>query len=159
MGYGELTLPPLYDGRNKKTGRFMKGHVPATKGKKWSEYMSKRAMRRSMKGWANLDKYRRRPDTAGRDRKQVIAVTDDGRWFHFSYLGAAAQWMQDVLGIACNRENIGRCCRFNQAKKVCKHDWRKGQTKGASRINTDHRYRGIRFYFESDNVWTTKIKS
>jgi hypothetical protein len=24
-------------------------------------------------------------------------------------------------------------------------------------VNTDHRYKGIRFYFESDNVWTTKI--
>ena len=33
-----------------------------------------------------------------------------------------------------------------------------GQPKGASRVNTDHKYMGIRFYFESDNVWSTKIK-
>ena len=72
--------------------------------------------------------------------------------FHFAYLGDAAKW------VGGNRENVGRCCRCNEAKKVCKHDWRPGQAKGASRINTDHKYMGIRFYFESDNVWTTKIK-
>lgn len=37
--YGELTLPPVWTGINKQTGRFLKGHVPANKGKKWSEYM------------------------------------------------------------------------------------------------------------------------
>lgn len=26
------------------------------------------------------------------------------------------------------------------------------------KVNTDHKYMGIRFYFESDNVWTTKIQ-
>jgi len=33
-----------------------------------------------------------------------------------------------------------------------------GKTKGASRVNTGHKYKGIRFYFESDNEWTTKIQ-
>jgi hypothetical protein len=37
MSYGELTLPPVWTGINKQTGRFLKGHVPANKGKKWSE--------------------------------------------------------------------------------------------------------------------------
>lgn len=161
MSYGELTFPPVWTGINKQNGQFLKGHVPANKGKKWSDYMGKRAMKRAAKGWANLDKHRNkngRSDVAGRCRKQVIAVTDDGRWYHFGYVGAAAQWLQDRLGIACNRENIGRCCRCNESKKVCKHDWRPGQSKGASRVNTDHKYMGIRFYFESDNVWTTKIR-
>lgn len=156
MAYGELTLPPVWTGINKKTGRFLKGHVPANKGKKWADYMGKRAMKRAAKGWKNLDLHRNkngRPATAGRCRKQVIAVTDDGSWLLFPYLGAAAEW------IGGNRENVGRCCRCNQAKKVCKHDWRPGQSKGASRVNTDHKYMGIRFYFESDNVWTTKINN
>ena len=131
MSYGELTLPPVWTGINKQNGQFLKGHVPANKGKKWSDYMGKRAMKRAAKGWKNLDLHRNkngRSDVAGR------------------------------LGIACNRENIGRCCRCNEAKKICKHDWRPGQQKGASRVNTDHKYMGIRFYFESDNVWTTKIR-
>lgn len=156
MSYGELTLPPVRTGFNKQNGQFLKGHVPANKGKKWSDYMGKRAQKRAMKGWKNIMSHRpkKRPDLAGRCRKQVIAVMDDGRWLLFPYVGAAAEWLGK-----CNSENIGRCCRCNQAKKVCKHNWRPGQTKGASRINTDHRYHGIRWYFESDNVWTTKIKT
>ena len=155
MSYWELTLPPIRTGVNAKTGRFMKGHVPANNGKKWSEYMGKRAQKRAMKGWKNLDKHRNkngRSDVAGRCRKKVVAVMDDGSFLVFPYIGPAAEFVDG------NRENVGRCCRCNQAKKVLKRDWRPGQPKGASRVNTDHRYKGIRFYFETDNIWTTKIK-
>ena len=156
MSYGELYIAPAWTGINKQTGRFLKGHVPANKGKKWSDYMGKRAMKRAAKGWKNLDLHRNkngRSDVAGRCRKQVVAVMDDGRWLVFPYVGAAAEWLGN-----CNRENIGRCCRCNESKKVCKHDWRPNQPKGASRVNTDHKYMGIRWYFETDNVWTEKIK-
>ena len=149
--YGELHLPPVVTHVNKQTGRYMKGHVPANKGKKWSEFMSKRGQRRSKKGWANLDLHRNkngRADNAGRCRKQVIAVMDDGKWLVFSYLGAAAEWLGG------NRENISRCCRLNQKKARLHNPWGKLTDK----VNTDHRYKGIRWYFESDNVWTTKIK-
>lgn len=155
MAYGELTFAPEYKGINKKTGQYLKGHTPANKGKRWDEYMGKRAQKRAMKGWKNLQLHRNkngRPDTAGRFRKQVIAVMDDGSWLLFPYIGHAADW------VGGNRSNIGRCCRSNQSKKVCKHNWRPGQPKGASLVNTDHKYLGIRFYFESDNVWTTKIE-
>jgi len=153
MSYGELNLPPEYTGINKQTGRFMKGHTPANKGKRWGDYMSRRSQRRSAKGWKNLDKCRptTRPDTAGRSRKQVVAVMDDGTWELFSYVGEAAEW------VGGNRENVGRCCRANQSKRVLSRDWRPGQKRGASRVNTDHRYIGVRFYFESDGVWTKKI--
>ena len=155
MAYGELTFAPEYKGINKKTGQYLKGHTPANKGKRWDEYMGKRAQKRAMKGWKNLELHRNkngRPDTAGRCRKQVIAVMDDGSWLLFPYIGHAADW------VGGNRSNIGRCCRSNQSKKVCKHNWRPGQPKGASLVNTDHKYLGIRFYFESDNVWNTKIE-
>ena len=78
MSYGELTLPPIRPKYNLKNGRFLKGHVPANKGKPWSLWMSKRGRRRAAKGWKNLDKYRprTRPDNAGRCRKKVIAVMD-----------------------------------------------------------------------------------
>jgi hypothetical protein len=152
MSYGELTLPPVNDGVNKINGRFLKGHVPANKGKRWSDYMGKRAQKRAAKGWKNLDLHRNkngRPDTAVRCRKQVVAVMDDGSWLIFPYVGAAAEW----LGCG-SRENIGRCCRQNESKK----EFHKTNGVKAGRVNTDHRYRGIRFYFESDNVWMNKIK-
>lgn len=32
------------------------------------------------------------------------------------------------------------------------------KNKKTGAINTDHRYLGVRFYFEDDDIWTTKIK-
>lgn len=154
MPYGELYIPPVRKPYNPTNGQFLKGNVPFNAGKKWSEWMSKRGQKRAAKGWVNIDKYRpkSRPDNSERCRKHVIAVFDDGTWMYFSHPEAAAIW------VSGNSNNLRRCCRSNEEKKVCKHDWRPGQAKGASRINTDHKYKGIRFYFETDNVWTTKIK-
>lgn len=47
------------------------------------------------------------------------------------------------------RENIGRCCRCNEERHV---------NKKTGKVNTDHRYMGIRFYFDSDSEWMKKIK-
>ena len=145
MSYGELTLPPVWTGINKQNGRFLKGHEPHNKGKKWSEWMSKRGQRKVRKGWQNVLDHRpkTRPDTAGRCRKPVVAIRDDGSWCVFPFLGAAAEWCGG------RRENVRRCCQYNSASRV---------NKKTGRINTDHRYMGIRFYYESDNVWTTKIR-
>lgn len=144
MAYGELYLPPQLKPYNAKTGCFLKGHVPHNKGKKWSEYMSKRGQRRAAKGWKNLTKFRpaTRPDTAGRCRKAVIALEDDGSWHYFPYLRPAAEWCGG------SRENVGRCCRENESRRV---------NRKTGRMNTDHCYKGIRFYFEADGIWTTKI--
>ena len=73
---------------------------------------------------------------------------DDGRWCVFSYVGAAAAW------VGGERGNVSRCCRQNQSRAALRDTW--GRLTG--RVNTDHRYKGVRFYFESDNIWTTKIK-
>lgn len=137
MEYGELTLSPVFTGRNPLNGRFLKGHTPDNKGKKWSEYMSKRSQKRSAKGWRNVIIHRPkvRSDVAGRCRKRVIAVLDDGKWLVFPYIGAAAAWVEG------RRENVCRCCKLN--------------TSGAG--NTDHKYYGVRFYYESSNVWLSKI--
>lgn len=104
-------------------------------------------MKRAAKGWKNLDLHRNkngRPDNAGRCRKQVIAVDDEGKWYHFSYVGNAAMW------IGGNRENVSRCCRHNQARHI---------NKKTGAINTDHKYMGFRFYFESDSIWMAKISN
>ena len=145
MTYGELYIPPEPKAYNVKTGRFMKGHVPHNKGKKWSDYMSKKAQRRAAKGWKNLEKYRpaTRPDTAERCRKEIIAVEDNGTWHYFPCIGSAAQWCGGL------RSNVGRCCRCNKNRHV---------SRKTGKVNTDHKYMGYRFYFESDNIWTTKIR-
>lgn len=115
--------------------------------------MTKRSQSLSAKGWKNLEKNRRRPETAGRKPKQVIAVTDEGRFHVFPFIGAAAQW------IGGNRSLISRCCRYNQARKVNSRDWSKGRPKGSGCVNTDHRIYGVRFYYEDDDVWIEKIKT
>ncbi len=149
MSY-ELTFPPAFTGRSPQTGRFLKGHVPANKGRKWCEYMGKRAQRRAAKGWKNLDVHRprRRADNAGRCRKKVIAVCDDGSWCMIPDIGAASQWCGG------RRENVRRCCQQNHDARPLKKS--AGHQPGY--VNTDHRYLGIRFYYENDNIWTTKIK-
>ena len=151
MSYGELNLGQVWSGTDKQTGQFLKGHVPANKGKRWSDYMSKRAQKRSAKGWKNLDLHRNkngRSDVAGRCRKQVVAVMDDGSWVLFPHIGSAAEL------VGGRRENVGRCCRSNQSRKQLK----KPYGHPTDKVNIDHKYKGVRFYFVDDDTWTSKIK-
>ena len=141
--YGEMRLPTERLDYNPVNGQFLKGHVPFNKGRKWHEYMKKRAMKRAAKGWKNLDLYRpkTRPDNSGRCRKAVIAVMDDGRWVWLPYIDAAGEWINGC------RENVRRCCYYNLT----------AVSKTRKVVNSDHRYKGVRFYYESDLKWTTKI--
>jgi hypothetical protein len=145
MSYGELYLPPERPQYNTRTGHFFKGHVPHNKGKKWDEWMSKRGQRRVRKGWVNLSEYRpkKRPDNSERCRIPVVAVRDDGTWCVLSFVGMAGEW------VGGNRENVRRCCQFNRRRHV---------NKKTGAVNTDHKYMGIRFYYESDPIWMQKIK-
>lgn len=118
--------------------------------------MSKRSQRRSKKGWKNLDTHRSKgnPEWAERKKKQVVAITDDGRFIVLPYIGAAEKWLERRTGEKCCQENISRCCRCNSSGKVLKKPW--GADSG--KVNTDHKYKGIRFYFEADvKIWKTKI--
>jgi len=144
MSYGELYLEPERNYRNPVNGRFMKGHIPANKGRKWSEYLPKRKQNRCARGWANLDLHRCNGGgpNSGRPKKPVIALTDDGEFKYFSYTDAAARYFNG------SRHNVARCCRQNHLGTL--------DRKGV--VNTDHKYLGIRFYFEGDNVWLDKIK-
>ena len=147
----ELWLPPVRV--NPINNRFQKGHVPANKGKKWDEYMPKQSQRRAAKGWKNLDKYRptSHPETACRCARKTVVVNDDGKFRIFSCLKEAAEWGGG------SRENVRRCCKENMSKKVCKHNWRQGQPKGADLVNTDHKYMGYRWYYYDDPVWWDKV--
>lgn len=157
----ELYIPPTPQPKptvDKKTGRYLPGHVPANKGKTWDEYMTKRAQRRAAKGWKNCEighAYgHKKPDAAGRRPKPVVAITDDGILHAFSFIGAAALWCGGC------REDVGRCCRENHAQRFNKRSWSKGRPKGSGHINTDHRYKGVRFYFEADReIWMPKFNT
>lgn len=141
---GSLYIPTDWT-RKDPRGRFMKGHVPHNKGKKMNEWMSEESQRNVRKGWENLDKYRNchgRADNAGRSRKMVVAVHNNGRHHIFRFAGAAAGWLGG------SRENICRCCRNNQARH---------ENKKTGKINTDHQYKGIRWYFATDPIWQEKI--
>ena len=134
--YGVLNLPPARGQRDAMTGRFLKGCVPSNKGKKWSEYMGKRAQKRASRGWKNIELYRcKGHPNSGRKKISVVAVNDDGRFQVFTSSAFAAKRIDG------NYSNVLRCCRLNEIH---------GR-------NTDHKYMGFRFYFEKDTNWLTKI--
>lgn len=112
MPYGELNIQQEYTGRNRKTGRFMKGNVPANKGKKWDEFLSKRKQKRCAKGWKNLDLYRPkgRPDFGALRQKRVIAINDEGGWAVFSSAVAAEKALRPSHPLIRSKY-INYCCR------------------------------------------------
>lgn len=148
LEYGTLYLPDVNEKpvrrQRRKNGTFDKGNVPANKGKKWEEYYSPQSIENMKKGWANLDKYRHiRKKNAGRQEKAVIAIFPDGSWKMFTSISVANKWFGVTQGY------IQRCCAYNKARHV---DGRNGK------VNTDHMHKGVRFYYESDNIWLEKIK-
>lgn len=132
MSY-ELYIPPKRLYYNQTNGQFLKGHPNCNKGKKWDEFMPKKAQERCKKGWANVDKFRCRKN-GGKNKRTIVAVDKEGRWTAFESSCSAAKLLQVSQG------NIIRCCQKNKTNK------------------TDHHVGGIRFYYESENVWMTKIK-
>ena len=133
-------------GRNLKTGRFLKGMTPHNKGKKWADFMDGRKQKKVMRiALQNLETARRLGHcgkAGGRNKKPIIAVLDNGEWLMFPESKTAAAWCGGL------RENICRCCRENEATTL---------TKG-KKVNDNHKYLGVRWYFESDDKWTLKIK-
>lgn len=160
----ELYIPPVRPKPkryNPANGQFLKGHEPTNKGKRWDEWMSKQGQRHSAKGWKNLDNYRsiNGQKYGGRNRKTIIALTDDGKFRVFNDAPSAEEWLKRYSGESCSRYNIGRCCRENASHRVKLHSWAPGKPKGTSEVNTDHRYKGVRWYYESDATWMEKYKA
>jgi hypothetical protein len=62
----------------------MKGHVPFNKGRKWSEYMSKRSQRRCSRGWIDIDVFRNKGAVAEgnytRTDRPVLVKTSNGKY-------------------------------------------------------------------------------
>lgn len=90
--------------RNFETGRFLKGHIPHNKGKKWSEWMDGRKAKKVLRiGARNL---KGRPDIGGWNARKIVAVREtDGKWWCFESAAKAAL----ITGLI--RRNITRCCQ------------------------------------------------
>ena len=133
MSY-ELYIPPKRLYYNPTNGQFLKGHPNCNKGKKWDEFMPKDAQERCKKGWSNVDKFRCTKN-GGFNKKSIVAIDKNGNWTIFESAHSAAR------AFGTSQGNVTRCCIRNKNEK-----------------KTDHHVSGIRFYYESEKVWMTKIK-
>jgi hypothetical protein len=100
--------------RNFQNGTFLRGHIPHNKGKKWAEWMDMRKAKKILRiGMKNL---KGRSDIGGWDKKPVVAITLDGRWFYFESAANAER----ITGLI--RRNITRCCQ-GKCKHCGKFQW------------------------------------
>lgn len=135
MNSYELYLPKERHTRNAVTGQFLKGNEPHNKGKHWGDYIGKRKQKRCMKGWKNIELHRGHHDISEVRKQQVVAVGYKGNWLVFPSCTEAANWCGSTAS------NISRCCRWNKER----------------RKTSDYKVKGIRFYYENDNIWLSKI--
>ena len=98
----ELYIPVERPQRNPVNGRFLKGHVPFNKGRKWSDYIDTEKAVRMLKGLEGGRKGN--PSMPGWNARPIVAVKD-GRfmgWFRSSY---DAERKTGIQG-----RNIRLCC-------------------------------------------------
>jgi hypothetical protein len=138
------TGEPVRVNRRDEKGRFAKGHKPFNKGKNWDEYLSPEKQRKVKEiGVKNL-----RPLPKGVEAHNalpIISIDAENRMLRHKSITHAAKF----FGIC--RENIGRCARQNSAMIP---------NKKTGKVNTNHRYMGIRFYLEDAvHLWSNARRS
>lgn len=102
MSSYELNLGPEPLQYNPVTGRFLKGHIPHNKGRKWSEWMDGRKQRKVIRiGSKNL---KRNMNIGGWNKKAVIMLQEDGKHYYFDSSMTAGR----ATGI--DSRNIRFCC-------------------------------------------------
>lgn len=148
MSSWELKIAPERKNRNPVNGRFVKGCTSYNKGRKWDKWMSKRGQKKALKNLELSRKLYKRPPHAGRKKRKVIAVNDHGKFICFNSISEVGIWIRGTKG------NVRRCCKLNSQRKTLKNV--KGEM--TDRVNTDHKYKGVRFYFEDDSIWLDKVK-
>lgn len=131
----ELHLGPVRLERNPLNGQFLPGHTSPQKGRSRTEWLSPEVDKRLRAQAAQFMK-RPRPHTGGCKKHPIVMVTDDGRFCRFESSGDAAQKMK-IWDSA-----VRRCARHNLLDDE----------------NSDHKYKGVRWYYEDDNKWIAKIK-
>lgn len=80
---------------------------------------------------------------------KVVAVYDNGECEHFQTAQDAALRREEMGGGKTCINSILHCCRHNQLRKSLLH--------GPRTPSSEHRFSGVRYYFESDNIWRTKV--
>ena len=119
----ELYIPREKPTRNLLNGRFLPGHVPHNKGKKWEEYMDMRKAKRVKQiGMKNLV-----PNMllGGWNARAVVAIDDDNRLAGIYPSSEEASRKSGIIA-----RNIRLCC-----DKKRKHAG------------------GYRWFWEDDNEW------
>lgn len=110
----ELYIPQERPTRNLVNGRFLKGHIPFNKGKKWSDYIDGRKKRKMLK---KLSLGRKgNPSIAGHNARQVVALKDKRLIAVYPSSNAAER----KTGI-CSR-NIRSCC-YGIRKHARGYEW------------------------------------
>lgn|SRR5574344_914277 len=96
----ELYIEPERPQRNRKTGRFMVGHVPFNKGMKWNDFIPSEKQRTiidaAIKAFGSCKK--------GSYKRSVVMIDGD-RYKVFE--SAVDAWRKTGI----SRSNINRCCR------------------------------------------------
>lgn len=124
----ELYLEPERPQYNKLNGRFLKGHVPFCKGKKWDEWMPNRKKNkclRALKKGRGLYKGKIIPPSIQRMKKVFVKM--DGVITSYPSIHSAA------LVLDWDFRNISNCCIRNHRDK-----------------NKVHKSNGLVFVFENE---------
>ena len=140
----ELRTGELARANYRDNGRFAKGHKPFNKDKKWDDYLSPEMQKKVKEiGIKNLH-----PPKGGRkapNGKPVISIDSEGRMRRHETITHAAVFFGNM------RENIRRCVSLNHSMRP---------NKKTGKVNTNHRYMGIRFYYEDDvHLWSNARRS
>lgn len=138
------TGEPVRVNRRDSKGRFVSGHRPFNKGRKWDEYLSPEKQKKIKEiGVKNLH-----PQPKGCESHNaisLISIDAEGRMQRHKSILHAAKY----FGV--RQENVGRCARQNHAMRP---------SKKTGKVNTNHRYMGIRFYLEDDvHLWSNARRS
>ncbi len=92
---------------NPLNGRFIRGHVPHNKGKKWPEYFDMRKAKRVLK-YLELGRIKGNSSLPGRNRKEIVGIKD-GKLIAFKSSIEAAKILK-AKGIRVNSRNIRSVC-------------------------------------------------
>lgn len=147
--------------QRQSNGRFLPGHKSPIKGIPRTTWMSEEKDMRLREIGAKRFCELGRSENSGRPKRKVVLVTDDGRFCVFPSVAEGARKIGNALAA-----NVGKCCRKNASRRVKTRTWMGSRVKGdkgvskaeGSLVNTDHKYVGFRWYFEDDDIWTTKIR-
>lgn len=107
--------------RNFKNGRYLKGHIPHNKGKKWSDYMDMRKAKRVKR--IAINNLKPRMDIGGWNAIPVVAYTDEEEyvaWF------ASSEDAERKTGIIAR--NIRSVCQ-GKRKRAGGYYWRYEKSK------------------------------